>query len=381
MLIAIDQSGEVISLAQQPNEQMLGKIRASIYFCPACREPVILKAGAVKIPHFAHKQSHACKSFSEGESARHLKGKSDLYRWIRSTHEVKLEAYLPEIAQRPDLLVEEKTAIEYQCSALPAALFLKRTEGYRQQHVFPFWIYGGPPIKKQGPFYSFSLFHRLFFHYSLSFGFWLLAYCPDQEYFTLYSQLTPVYPSLYAAAVQNIPLCSLAYPPAFDAASPFQPFSLSDWFLRTERWLQQQIYFTKGLSGPFFHTVYQSKNHPSLLPLCIGLPVRFMALIKSHPIEWQFYLWHDLLAYQENATAEEAAAVIKKRIEKGDVQLNQLPLCLSLDLPDVMEEYLAIWRAAGAVNKEPCRTVCEQMERKRAFIRNFEEFIISRLIF
>lgn len=30
------------------------------YFCPACREPVILKQGEVRIPHFAHKVSDTC---------------------------------------------------------------------------------------------------------------------------------------------------------------------------------------------------------------------------------------------------------------------------------------------------------------------------------
>jgi competence CoiA-like predicted nuclease len=30
------------------------------YFCPACGEPVILKKGDVRVPHFAHKISETC---------------------------------------------------------------------------------------------------------------------------------------------------------------------------------------------------------------------------------------------------------------------------------------------------------------------------------
>ena len=381
MLIAIDQSRQVVSLANQPGQPTLRKIRSSPHFCPSCRKPVILKAGTVKIPHFAHKRLEGCEAFSEGESERHLKGKADLHRWIRRTHQVELEAYLPEISQRPDLLVEGKVAIEYQCSPLSASLFVERTQGYKENEMFPFWIYGGPPIKRQRQLYQFSTFHRLFFQYSSLFGFWFLAYCPKREQFTLYSQLIPISSSIYSASVQTIPLASLSYPPSFAKAHTSNLFSLSDWFRHKERGLQKQLYFQQGLYDPFFSAVYKTGHHPSLLPLCIGVPVRYMGLIKNHPIEWQFYLWNDLLIHKENVEAQEAAAAIERRIESGELQLNIFPLFSSPVLTDLMEEYLSLWQLVGEANKEASRTTFNQTEKEKKFILDFEECIMPRLIF
>ncbi|MEK4030894.1 competence protein CoiA family protein [Pseudobacillus sp. FSL P4-0506] len=381
MLVAINQFGQVISLESRLEESVIRKIRDSSYFCPSCRQPVVLKAGAIKMPHFAHQSLRACASFSEGESDRHLKGKADLYKWISRTHKTELEAYLPEMAQRPDLLVEGKVAIEYQCSPLSATLFAKRTKGYEENDIVPFWIYGGPPVKRQNRLYQISAFHRLFFRYSPHFGFWFLAYCPDRQHFILYSQLTPMSPSLYSASVQIIPLYSLSYPPTFTKAHTLAVFSLSDWFRQRDCWLQKQLYFKQGLYDSFFSAVYKTSHHPSLLPLCIGMPVRFMALIKNHPIEWQFYLWNDLLVSKKNAVAEEAVAVIEKRIERGELQMNTFPLCPSPGILCLMTEYLSLWQAVGTENKRVNRTVFERTEREKIFINDFEEFIIPRLIF
>ncbi|OCA87357.1 competence protein CoiA [Pseudobacillus wudalianchiensis] len=381
MLVARDQAGQLVSLTNRPDQQTIQKIRSSSQFCPSCRQPVILKAGAVKIPHFAHKQLEGCQPFSEGESERHLKGKADLHSWISRTHQVEAEAYLPEISQRPDLLVDRKVAIEYQCSFLSAALFTARTQGYQENEFFPFWIYGGPPIKRQGRFYQFSTFHRLFFQYSPLFGFWFLAYCPNREQFTLYSQLIPLTSSLYSASLQTIPLTSLSYPPHFAQPPASVLFSLSDWFKQKERWLQQKLYFQQGLYDPFFSAVYKTGHHPSLLPLCIGVPVRFMALIKNHPIEWQFYLWNDLLIHEEKVEEREAAAAIENRIKKGELQLNVFPVLSTPTITDLMKEYLAFWELAGKAEKEAGQTTFGQMEREKGFIKEFEELLMHRLIF
>ncbi|MFK2825808.1 competence protein CoiA family protein [Bacillus sp. B190/17] len=380
MLVAVDQYGQAVSLANRPNEQLIHEVRSSRHFCPSCRQPVILKAGAIKIPHFAHASSHACEAFSEGESERHLKGKADMHNWIRRTHEVEMEAYLPEISQRPDLLVDGKVAMEYQCSHMSVDLFVNRTEGYKQNGLFPFWIYGGPPIKKRAQLYHFSVFHRLFFQYSPLFGFWFLSYCPDRELFILYSQLIPVQSSLYFASVQMIPLHSLPYPPSF-AKTSGSFLTLSDWFRQKQHWLQKQLYFRQGLYHPFLSTVYKTGHNPFLLPPWVGVPIRFMALIKNHPVEWQFYLWNDLLVHKPKAESKEAAAVLQERVRKGDLQLNMFPLFSFPTLLDLIEEYLLLFQSIGAMNEKESKTTLEQMEKERRFTEDFEELIMTRLIF
>ncbi|KAB7704998.1 hypothetical protein F9802_15670 [Bacillus aerolatus] len=381
MLVAVDQHGKAISLVKRPPEALISELRSSRHFCPVCRQPVILKAGAVKVPHFAHMQAHSCDSFTERESDRHLKGKVDLYSWISRYEKVKLEAFLPDISQRPDLLAEGKVAVEYQCSHISANLFVKRTAGYKANGVFPLWIYGGPPIKKQAHLYRFSAFHRLFFQYSPLFGFWFLMYCPEREAFLLYSQLTPISASLYSASVQIIPLTYLPYPPSFAKKQPPTLFSLSQWFKQKNQWIQKQLYFKQGVYHPFLSLVYKTGHNPFLLPEWIGVPVRYMALIKNHPIEWQFYLWKDLLSRKKEAGVQEAVNVIEEYVAKGNLQMNIFPLVSSLTVTDLTKEYLFLLQSADVKSLQASKTTFEQMAKEKRFAADYEELIMNRLIF
>lgn len=381
MLIAMNEKGELIRAAAQEEAERIKELKNGVYLCPACQNPVIFKAGTIKVPHFAHKQSKICQSFSEGESAKHLKGKSDFYGWLSLYKEVQLEAFLPEISQRPDLLIDMRIAVEFQCSSIASDLFIQRTNGYVANGYIPLWIYGGPPIKKRGELYTFTPFHRLFFQYSSSFGYWFLAYSPDTEKFSFYSKLIPIQSSLYHASVQEIPLHKMTYPPAF-SPSFASSFSLSSWFQQKHRWLQRQLYFRKGISDPFFRFVYEAGHHPLLLPVWIGLPVRSMALMKSHPIEWQFYLWHDCLSRTRKTTVKQAAKALTRRILKGDLQINVFPLISSLTVEGMIEEYIELLKEAG-IAEQPLlsRTTFEQTEKEKAFAAEFGELVKRRLMF
>ena len=67
-------------------------------------------------------QNQCSQLFAEGESTLHLQGKIQLYEWFKKHgHQVKLEPYLKELSQRPDLLVtidKEQFAVEFQCSTI-----------------------------------------------------------------------------------------------------------------------------------------------------------------------------------------------------------------------------------------------------------------------
>lgn len=113
------------------------------YHCPACQRRVHLKAGSTIRPHFAHYKKEACVTFSEGETEEHLLGKQQLYDWfIGLEHSVEMEAYLPELMQRPDLLLEGKIAIEFQCSGLSIEKIKERTKGYQNNSYKVVWILG-----------------------------------------------------------------------------------------------------------------------------------------------------------------------------------------------------------------------------------------------
>lgn len=122
------------------------------YRCPGCNELVILRRGRHKIAHFAHRPGSKCR-LGEGETSEHLLGKRQLLQWYRQQgYQVKLEAYLPQIAQRPDLLLTEKdrrVAIEFQCSPLSLERLRERNAGYRQCGISFHWLLGAPYQKRR----------------------------------------------------------------------------------------------------------------------------------------------------------------------------------------------------------------------------------------
>ena len=84
MLVAIDDAGN----------RILGDAaeRGKTYYCPECHAPVILKRGAVKIPHFAHAPDTPCE-YGRGEGMRHLLMKWHVGR-LFSRNQVEFEVKL-----------------------------------------------------------------------------------------------------------------------------------------------------------------------------------------------------------------------------------------------------------------------------------------------
>lgn len=137
-------------MAKMANQQLVTAshqlTKEDKYYCPACQKGVHLKQGAVMRPHFAHFKAEACAAFSEGETVEHLEGKVQLREWLECLNiRVEMEAYLPELKQRPDLLVvtdERKVAIEFQCSGIAVEKVEERTRGYRQAGIEVVWVLG-----------------------------------------------------------------------------------------------------------------------------------------------------------------------------------------------------------------------------------------------
>lgn len=144
MFVARNQKNQLISLLGV-DEKNQKAVKAK-YFCPVCQGEVILKRGQVKIAHFAHRSTRNCQGFSEGETTAHLFGKKFLYEW--DERKGQLEASLPEIQQRPDLLLSNKLAVELQCSPLSIERLHARTFGYRNSGYRQWWLLGGK-LKEQ----------------------------------------------------------------------------------------------------------------------------------------------------------------------------------------------------------------------------------------
>ncbi len=136
MLTAINQAGCLVNLVMDEPQ------KNDHFYCPGCQGQVRLKQGTILRPHFAHIILKDCHYAYENESAQHLELKSALYRWLKHEVAVEIEAVLPELGQIADLLVEEKLALEVQCSSVSIQRLLERTKAYQDQGIEVLWLLG-----------------------------------------------------------------------------------------------------------------------------------------------------------------------------------------------------------------------------------------------
>lgn len=141
MIVEVNEAEQIINLLEFSKSD-LTELVGQFLRCPACKSQVRLKNGHVKMPHFAHVNLAACQYYSENESLQHLTLKKRLYHWFKQTEQVKIEHFLPELQQTPDLLVNETIAIEIQCSHLSIQRLRERTETYRAHGYTVLWLMG-----------------------------------------------------------------------------------------------------------------------------------------------------------------------------------------------------------------------------------------------
>ena len=134
-------------------QHSLGQIRelsdSRALRCPACGEAVVLKAGPIVAPHFAHLAGSDCSHpDSEPETVAHRAGKALLADWAGAAlpnAKVTPEACIMETGQRADVLIElegRRVALEYQCADLSGREWLRRHRLYRGAGVRDLWILG-----------------------------------------------------------------------------------------------------------------------------------------------------------------------------------------------------------------------------------------------
>lgn len=129
-------------------EQLKKWADKNILLCPACGKPYEYCHGKVTIPYFRHKEKEECEDgYSESETEEHLKGKIQLYEWIKKQSgvtDVILEGWIPETKQRPDIMFKydnKPYVIEYQCSPI-ATEYYERHELYKLAEIKDIWICG-----------------------------------------------------------------------------------------------------------------------------------------------------------------------------------------------------------------------------------------------
>lgn len=170
MLVAMNEHGQLFNLLEDTKPQ-------GTFYCPGCRGVVRYKMGNVLRSHFAHIHLRDCHYFSENESKQHLSLKSKLYSWLSGEEQVELEKYLPDLRQIADLMVNNRLALEVQCSTLPISRLQERTRAYQQAGYHVRWLLGKDLWLKD----TLTNLHKQFLYFSLNMGFHLWELDDEEE--------------------------------------------------------------------------------------------------------------------------------------------------------------------------------------------------------
>lgn len=137
----------IINTIEHDNEEIRKWSDKGILKCPVCEGKMIYKNGQIRIQHFAHEKEECEFTYYENETEEHMQGKILLYNWLKTQNDItnlKLEAWIPETKQRPDLYFEinnKKYVIEYQCTPISSE-YLERHKLYELSGITDIWILG-----------------------------------------------------------------------------------------------------------------------------------------------------------------------------------------------------------------------------------------------
>ncbi|WP_070119752.1 competence protein CoiA [Bacillus marinisedimentorum] len=169
MLVSKRKDGSMFSLADKRDRGELERLSAEgSFFCPVCGNAVKMKLGKFKRWHFAHVNLTSCENGrGGGETEGHLEAKRQLFTRLKETGEhVMIEPYLPELQQRPDLLIIKNSvriAVEYQNSIADSAVIQNRIQNYRRAGIKSIWLLSEDHLNRiAANRYRISNFHWLF---------------------------------------------------------------------------------------------------------------------------------------------------------------------------------------------------------------------------
>jgi competence protein CoiA len=320
-----------ITTVQYTKEELL-KLRKSSpqFLCPHCSAPLILRIGNIKTPHFAHSAKNSCPYQSRKETPVHIWSKALLYKRLTQLYEgVELEYYLKDLRQIPDLFLNvkgESIAIEIQCSTIPLSEVKYRTEGYIKEKIHPLWILTQPvagsiPLKL-------TTFQQGFIRFSPHLNYFLLHFEPAKKSFTIFPNLTPVTTNLFLHSKRIVvPLNDFTLPISIAPPGNGDSTLITDWMKHRQKWIQNKIHYSSLRDDRFLKEVYEEGDTFVYLPLFVGLPVLpHTVLYKSHPVEWQYYLWKDVMKKKQYFTKEMLGKAIARRVARGQIEMRDLPL-------------------------------------------------------
>lgn len=357
MLSALNEKGELISLVKTTDTEQLKQN----YFCPVCREPVLVKAGSTRRWHFAHHHNTNCGA-TESESEYHLQGKELLYEWLQEQNlAVELETYFPEIKQRADLYIQSpvNTPIEFQCSTIRDSLFSSRTVNYMQIRKKPLWILGGSRLNRVG---SSTFRLRRMDWLALNetkqapHNPFLLYFCPKTDLFALITNVIPYSTTQISGDLQFLRRTELKYTALYEHR-PLMNQSKT----QKKQWLQMKTnwrmypYRRRTTAYRYVSRMLQSLNKEiPLFPREAGLHSQYLFWIETPPHIWQTWLLIQCilpLSEQETVHFRNVYEQFKRLVKKQIFVVRSLPLIERSHYSFALMNYLLLLCNVGILTR------------------------------
>ncbi|WP_404458783.1 competence protein CoiA [Oceanobacillus kapialis] len=302
MLQAKSSEGKLITLATlTPVELQKLKLEKKQFTCPVCGNRVIVKAGLRVIPHFAHQQTDSCLASKQGEGAYHENGKLLLYQWLKSQQlQVKLEPYLPDIQQRPDILVSinNKTiAIEYQCARISPEIIQERNQGYQRAGIIPIWMMGEKLLKRKSIFqFKLDSFLQYFIHqFSTTLKPTLYFFCPYTTQLITIADIYSMGNGLAYGVFHVQKLSSVSFPHLFHYRGFLESELWRLWNKEKARFRLKPIN-QRGSDFKWHKWLYEHGCHRDYLPSIIHLPIQAQIFMKAPLWQWQSRVFLEKIA-------------------------------------------------------------------------------------
>ncbi len=141
-------TGERVAIGDVPTDTLRALSDQHLLRCPHCEAVLTLKAGAVRVHHFAHVNLEDCvHADHEPETDSHRQGKLMLYQRFRQGATLAaLEQHFPETDQRADVFIEMPGgvgyALEFQQANNTMQRWAERHSLYHSLGINDIWFLG-----------------------------------------------------------------------------------------------------------------------------------------------------------------------------------------------------------------------------------------------
>lgn len=352
LLQAMTEKGESIIPALFSKTQLEQLKTQHTFWCPSCKQEVVLKIGQQIMPHFAHKQLQQCV-LQKGEGTYHETGKILLYQWLKSQGlEVYLEKWMPSIKRTPDLTIKlggKEIVLEYQCARIDIKTLQTRMNDYKQANLAQLWILGGNRLKrKQNGDLILDEFTKQCIHHFKDYAPQLYYFCSIQKQFIVYPHILP------AMHHQNSTLPVIRSLRSFTFIELLNQAKLSI-HAQFSLWNRKKYMFRTRPSRKLFGAeltyrtwLYEQNLHIEKLPSLIYLPISTQYKMKTNPWNWQSRIIISLFLHKPKYTLftlKQCHLLLKTHFVKHLSPIH-------LDQTSPVEEYLMLLERLGYVKRK-----------------------------